>query len=128
MVEFKLLYANEGVHTLEGGVVRRKRRKSRRPGLKREPALLFYPKFAAESVRKAWSYWRGFRRAKGLLKRIVEDPARRTYEDLATRPLDDNELKALDLFHETRGGEAAVAKMARQEALIEQVKATHAAA
>jgi hypothetical protein len=128
MIEFKLLYANEGVHTLEGGVVRRKRRKSRRPGMKREPALLFYPRFAAESVRKAWHYWRGFRRAKRLLNRITADPARWDYEDLATRPLDDNELKALDLFHETRGGEAAVEKMARQEARIEQVKATRAAA
>ena len=38
MVEFKLLYDNEGVHTLEGGVVRRKRRKSRRPTHPREPA------------------------------------------------------------------------------------------
>jgi len=53
MIEFKLLYANEGVHTLEGGVVRRKRRKSRRPGLKREPPLLFYPRFAIESAGKA---------------------------------------------------------------------------
>jgi hypothetical protein len=128
MVEFKLLYDNEGVHTLEGGVIRRKRRKSRRPGMKREPALLFYPKFAAESLRKAWSYWRGFRKAKGLLKRIVEDPARWDYDDLATRPLGHNELESLDLFHETRGGEEAVAKVARQEALMESVRAGHAAA
>jgi hypothetical protein len=128
MAEFKLLYDNEGVHTLEGGVLRRKRRKSRRPGLKREPALLFYPKFAFESLRKGWNYWRGFRRAKGLLKRIVEDPARWDYEDLATRPLGHNELESLDLFHETRGGEAAVAKQQRQEALLESVRAGHAGA
>ena len=31
--EFRMLYENEGVHTLEGGVVRRKRRCSRRPDL-----------------------------------------------------------------------------------------------
>src|SRR5207237_8821842 len=121
------LNSSAAVHTLGGGFIPRKRRQARRPGLTREPALLFYPKFAAESVRKAWSYWRGFRRAKGLLRRIVADPARHDYEDLATRPLDDNELKALDLFHETRGGEAAVEKMARQEALLESVRATHAA-
>jgi hypothetical protein len=126
MIEFRLLYANEGVHTLEGGVVRRKRRKSRRPTLEREPALLFYPKFAFESARKAWSYWRGFRRAKVLLKRIVEDPGRWDYEDLATRPLGHNELEALDLFHETRGGTAAVEKQHRQDALLESVRAGHA--
>ena len=128
LVEFKLLYDNEGVHTLEGGVVRRKRRLSRRPGLPVEPAWRFYPAFAWESVRKGWRYWRGFSRAKALLKRIEKDPARRTYTDLATSPLGDNELKALDLFHETRGGEAAVEKEARQEALLESVRAAHEAA
>ena len=50
LIEFRLLYENEGVHTLEGGVVRRKRRKSRRPTLPLEPAILFYPKFAFESA------------------------------------------------------------------------------
>ena len=40
-----------------------------------------------------------------------------------------NELAALDLFHETRGGEEAVAKQHRQDALIESVRAAqgHAA-
>ena len=80
-----------------------------------------------ESARKAWSYWRGFIKAKRLLERIANDPARYEYSDLATRPLGHNELATLDLFHETRGGEAAVEKMARQVALIESVRATHQA-
>ena len=126
--EFRMLYANEGVHTLEGGVIRRKRRKSRRPGLPIEPALLFYPKFAFESARKLLSYWAGFRRQKAVLKRVLTDPDRHAYSDLAIRPLEDNELKALDLFHETRGGEEAVAKERRQEALLESVRAAHEAA
>jgi radical SAM superfamily enzyme YgiQ (UPF0313 family) len=125
--EFRMLYANEGVHTLEGGIVRRKRRRSRRPNLPVEPALLFYPRFAWESARKAWRYWRGFQREKTVLKRVLEDPRRFDYEDLATRPLLANELAALDLFHDTRGGEEAVAKQQRQEALIESVRAAHAA-
>src|SRR6185503_4735693 len=91
--EFRMLYENEGVHTLEGGVVRRKRRRSRRPTLPLEPAWLFYPKFAFESAAKAWRYWRGFRREKALLKRVTGDPARWDYEDLATRPLAHNELE-----------------------------------
>jgi radical SAM superfamily enzyme YgiQ (UPF0313 family) len=126
--EFRMLYENEGVHTLEGGVVRRKRRKSRRPTLPLEPAWVFYPKFAWQSARKAWRYWRGFRQEKALIRRVLSDPARWDYEDLATRPLNHNELEALDLFHETRGGEEAVAKQHRQEALIEAVKAAHATA
>ena len=126
LIEFKLLYANEGVHTLEGGVARRKRRKSRRPSMPIEPALLFYPKFAYDSARKAWDYWRGFRRAKALVKRVSNDPARWDYLDDAIRPLGDNELKAMDLFHETRGGEAAVAKIEQQDAMIESVRASAA--
>src|SRR6185436_4563182 len=126
--EFRMLYANEGVHTLEGGVVRRKRRRSRRPTLPIEPAWLFYPKFAWESARKALSYWRGFRREKALLKRVLNDPDRHDYSDLATRPLGHNELESLDLFHETRGGEEAVEKQRRQDALVESVRAAHIAA
>ena len=64
-------------------------------------------------------------RRRALLKRIVNDPARYEYSDLATRPLNHNELAALDLFHETRGGEEAVEKQARQEALLESVRAAH---
>ena len=126
--EFRMLYANEGVHTLEGGVIRRKRRRSRRPSFRREPALLFYPRFAAETVRKLASYWWGYRREKALLKRILNDPKRYDYEDLATRPLMANELESLDLFHETAGGEAAVAKARRQEAMLDAVRTAHEAA
>jgi radical SAM superfamily enzyme len=126
--EFRMLYENEGVHTLEGGVVRRKRRLSRRPGLPIEPAILFYPKFAWQSARKGWRYWRGFRREKALLRKVIGDPERHAYTDLATRPLEDNELKALDLFHETRGGEEAVEKQHRQDVLLESVRAAHEAA
>jgi tRNA A37 methylthiotransferase MiaB len=126
--EFRMLYENEGVHTLEGGVVRRKRRRSRRPGMPIEPTLLFYPKFAWESAVKAWRYWRGFRQEKALLKRVLNDPDRYEYSDLATRPLAHNELESLDLFHETRGGEEAVAKQHRQDALVESVRAAHIAA
>jgi hypothetical protein len=126
--EFRMLYENEGVHTLEGGVIRRKRRKSRRPSFRREPALLFYPKFALETARKLASYWWGFRQEKKLLKRVLNDPARYDYTDLATRPLRHNELEALDLFHETRGGAEAVEKKHRQEAIFEAVRAAHAEA
>ena len=126
--EFRMLYANEGVHTLEGGIVRRKRRKSRRPGMPIEPAVLFYPKFAWESLSKAWRYWRGFRRQKALLARVMNDPARFDYTDLATRPLMDNELAALDLFHETAGGEAFVARKAKHDAIIQSVQAVHQSA
>jgi hypothetical protein len=113
--EFRMLYENEGVHTLEGGVVRRKRRKSRRPTLKREPALAFYPKFVFESLRKGFNYWSGFRKQKALLKRIVNDPARYSYTDLSLQKATEEELDNLDMFQKTRGGVEAVAKKHRYD-------------
>ena len=74
------------------------------------------------------SYWWGFRQEKALLKRVLNDPERYNYTDLATRPLGHNELDSLDLFHETRGGAEAVEKQHRQEALFEAVRAAHAEA
>jgi hypothetical protein len=59
---------------------------------------------------------------------VLSDPGRYDYSDLATRPLGHNELESLDLFHETRGGEEAVAKQHRQDALLESVRAAHIAA
>ena len=132
LVTFIYMFASsvpiEGVHPLQGGILRRKYRLDRRPGMPIEPALVFYPKFAWQSAVKAWRYWRGFRQEKALLKRILNDPNRYDYSDLATRPLAHNELESLDLFHETRGGEEAVAKQHRQDALVEAVKAAHAQA
>jgi len=125
MNEFRLLYENEDMHPLEAGIVRRKRRRSRRSGLPLEPAILFYPRFALETVRKAWRFWRGLRRQKALVRRVVEAPDRYAYSDVAIRPLTDSELAELGLFNDTAGGEAAVARQRRQEARIEAVQAAH---
>jgi hypothetical protein len=113
--EFRMLYENEGVHTLEGGVIRRKRRRSRRPTLKRVPAIVFYPSFALETARKIFSYWRGYHRQKTILKRIVNDPARYSYTDLSLEKATEEELDSLDMFQKTRGGVEAVAKKHRYD-------------
>jgi hypothetical protein len=113
--EFRMLYENEGVHTLEGGVVRRKRRRSRRPTLRREPAFIFYPKFVVGSARKAFNYWRGFRQQKSLLQRIINDPERYNYSDLSLQKATEEELDSLDMFQKTRGGVEAVARKQRSD-------------
>jgi hypothetical protein len=123
--EFRMLYENEGLHPLEGGIARRKRRRSRRPGLPLEPAILFYPKVALQAARKGWRYWRGIRRQKKILERVLRAPDRYDYSDLATRPLLDSELAALDLFRETAGGEAFLEKKRKQDAILDAVHAVH---
>ncbi|MEA3064899.1 MAG: hypothetical protein QOJ27_1345 [Sphingomonadales bacterium] len=123
--EFKMLYEIEGLQVLEGGILRRKRRRSRRPGLRREPALIFYPRFAAETAVKLFRYWLGFRREKALINRILADPARWDYTDLSLQPPTADEFDTLGLFQETGGGAEAVAKQARQDILLEGVRLAH---
>ena len=119
MSEFHMLWKIEGLHALEGGVLRRKRRAARRPGLRRELPLWFELKYALESLAKGWRYWRMYRRAARIVRKVERDPQRYEYADLATRPLAANELAALDLFHETAGGEAFVERKRRQDAIVE---------
>ena len=123
--EFKMIYEIEGLHALEGGIIRRKRRRARRPSFRREPAWLFYPRFAAESAVKFLRYVRAYRREKALIKRILADPARYDYTDVALQPPTADEFETLGLFQETGGGAQAVAKQIRQETLIESVRLAH---
>lgn len=105
--EFKMLYEIEGVHPLEGGVLRIKDRRSRRPGMRREPAAIFYPRFLAECMGKAIRYWLTFRRINAIVRKVKNDPERYRYSDIAVRPVED-ETASLGLFTDTRGGSAAV--------------------
>jgi hypothetical protein len=123
--EFKMLYEIEGLQVLEGGIIRRKRRRSRRPGFRREPALIFYPRFAAETAVKLFRYWRGFRREKALIGRILADPARWDYTDVSLQPPTPEEFDTLSLFQETGGGAEAVAKQLKQDNLLEGVRLAH---
>ena len=49
---FNTMIPFEGVHPLEGGVLRLKFRRDRRPGLPIESPLAFYPRLWRETARK----------------------------------------------------------------------------
>ena len=49
---FKTCVENEGLHPLEGGAVRLKFHRDRRPGLPIEPAWIFHPRFLVETLGK----------------------------------------------------------------------------
>jgi len=108
----------EGVHPLEGGFLRRKYRRDRRPGFKIESPLTFYPKYWAQLL---WSQIRWgllFARMAPVYWRIKRDPERRNYMDLALEPVDREHLDELGMIAQTRGGEAALAKARRMDALL----------
>lgn len=110
MIGFKLMYEAEGVHPLEGGVLRLKYRVDRRLGMPLELPGLFHLRMAVEFAKKLKVYftliWIGWR----IAVRVKKDPRRRAYMDTALTPADAGEFDKLALFRDTAGGAAAVHK------------------
>jgi len=88
----------EDVHPLQGGLVRRKYRKDRRPTLPRENAFVFYPRYWGNFVYKhlklAQTYWR-FR---GFVKELKSNPESRSYVDTALTPEREQTAEMLELL------------------------------
>jgi hypothetical protein len=114
---FKAMASFEGVHPLEGGALRLKFRRDRRHGLPREVVLRFYPRYVAETAKKARRYWSLYRDWRRIRREVSADPARYAYTDLAISPPQEDELDTLDLYHATSGGEAALARQRRHDAI-----------
>ncbi|MBV8495050.1 MAG: radical SAM protein, partial [Alphaproteobacteria bacterium] len=75
----------EGVHPLQFGFLRRKRRRERRHGLPLESPLVFYPRRLGELALALWRWVRLMRRYRRILARVLADPAPATYTDDALR-------------------------------------------
>jgi Radical SAM superfamily len=114
---FYLMILFEGVHPLEGGALRLKSRRDRRRGMPIEKPLVFYARYWGGTAVKAWRYFRVYRRCKAMLDAALKAPDRWTYSDLAIAPPQADEFDALDLYHQTTGGEAALARKYRDDAI-----------
>jgi len=125
---FVLMVRFEGVHPLEGGALRLKYRRDRRIGMARESIPVFYARYWGGTLVKLWKYWRVWREANVILKQVMKAPYRWSYQDLAITPPVDAERDDLDLYHATRGGEAALARQRRDEASRAKVSAPARAA
>jgi radical SAM superfamily enzyme YgiQ (UPF0313 family) len=108
---FKLMIDHEGVHPLEGGALRLKSRRDRRHGMPIESPFVFYPRYWGETAVKAVKYLRFLMSSRAILKDVLTAPDRAAYSDLAIEPAKDDEFEALELYHSTTGGEAALARM-----------------
>ncbi len=122
MLWFKLMIDFEGVHPLEGGALRLKFRRDRRHGMPIENPFLFYPRFWAETVRKAWGYLRVYRQARAILRQVMNAPDRAAYRDVAISPPEAGEFDALDLYQATDGGSSALARKRREDASRKRVE------
>jgi hypothetical protein len=114
---FYLMLLFEGVHPLEGGAFRLKFRRDRRSGMARENPLVFYPRYALETARKLRGYWRIYRQFKAILNEALAAPDRWSYSDVAIAPPRQDEFEAMALYHETTGGEAALARKRRDDSI-----------
>ena len=112
---FYLTILYEGVHPLESGAFRLKYRRDRRLGMKRENPIAFYARYWGGTAVKAVNYARVYLRCKAMLKKALNAPDRWTYSDLAIAPPKSDEFDALDLYHQTTGGEAALKRKYRDD-------------
>ena len=110
---FKGCVGIESVHPLEGGLLRLKFRRDRRPSLPVESAWLFYPKYIIETVRKQVRWLSLYAKLHLMYRRIKTDPRRFEYMDLSLTPPADDEMETRELF----GSEAAQAYVGRQRRL-----------
>jgi hypothetical protein len=112
LVGFIFLFASsvplENVHPLQGGLLRRKYRHDRRPGMPIEPIWSFWPKFA-------WNFLSKIGRAAQLLiwlhitnRRIQASPDRYRYTDAAMAPVLDDETETLELLTHSDSARQAV--------------------
>ncbi|HUT49183.1 MAG TPA: radical SAM protein [Alphaproteobacteria bacterium] len=73
----------EGIHPLQGGMFRRKVRTARRPGMKREPMITFYPRRVGQIAKTYVPYLIYGLKLHRLRRKIQRDPAARNYTDIS---------------------------------------------
>ena len=111
LVNFATTVRLENVHPLQGGILRLKHPSERRPGLPREHALIFWPRFVWETLSKYVVMIGTIAHLLVLKIAITHDPTARTYTDIALTPVSDNEDMTLDLLTKTTGARDAVAHL-----------------
>jgi len=123
LVSFATTVPLENVHPLQSGLLRLKHPSERRPGLPRESAVTFWPRFIWETVRKHLSLGATIASLATSAFFIARDKKSKTYMDQALTPVGDHEDETLELFTKTAGGRAAVSHIHKVAELTHAHKA-----
>jgi hypothetical protein len=115
---FKGCIEIEGVHPVEGGLLRIKDRRSRRPTLPMEPVWKFYPSYFAEVAAKTFRWAKVYLRLRRVYLSVKRDPKRYEYNDLAITPVTDDEIETHEMF-QTEAGQQYVAQERRLQKIRE---------
>jgi hypothetical protein len=113
LVNFATTVRLENVHPLQGGIVRLKHPSERRPGLPREGAWTFWPRFVWETISKHTVIIAMISRLLLLKMAISRDPASKSYMDRALTPVGDDNDETFDLMTKTTGARGALAHVKR---------------
>ena len=101
----------EDVHPYQGGYLRRKYRRDRRPSLPRESAFVFYPRYAMEVIYKHLKIGQAIWRYRPFAVKLRRDPAARDFMDDALTPVVDAEFDSFELFTASDAARSEVSKM-----------------
>jgi radical SAM superfamily enzyme YgiQ (UPF0313 family) len=121
LVNFATTVWLENVHPLQGGILRLKHPSERRPGLPRERAFIFWPRFVWQTLSKHVVIMGMIARLFLLKLVITRDPAARTYTDIALTPVNDDDV-TLNLLTSTTGAHAAIAHLKKVAALTDSAR------
>jgi radical SAM superfamily enzyme YgiQ (UPF0313 family) len=95
---FKGCIEIEKVHPVEGGILRMKSRRDRRPTLPLEPVWSFYPRYWTETAVKVLRWGWTYARLRKIYLSIKHDPKRYEYTDLAITPVTADEVETHEMF------------------------------
>ena len=114
MVWFWASWEFYNIYPLESGLIRRKSRRDRRPGLPIESALTFYPRYIADLVVKHAKIARMFAKTYLTARKIARDPDARNYTDASLRE-STADFDSLEMFQLSDAARQAGAKAMRLE-------------
>ncbi len=117
LVIFKTSVSLEGVHPLQGGLLRLKHPSERRPGLPRENPFIFWPRFAWETLRKHVFFAGAIIALLPSAFALSRNPAARNYMDQALTPTSEEEYDTLALFTQNDAAQTAVPRSKKHVAL-----------
>ncbi len=98
LVVFRGMPLIEKVHPLQGGYLRRKIRRTRRPGLPRENAVLFQVRYCVDTLVKLARFVRLVQQVNRIRRRAMREHALHPYSDVAITPLPRESEDQLDLM------------------------------
>jgi radical SAM superfamily enzyme len=101
----------EKIHPLQGGYLRRKYRRDRRPTVQRESVFSFYPRYVADLVYKHFKLGVAIVKYGRFRKALKDDPDAAHYRDTALTPVTEDDFDSFELFTVNDAAKTAVEKV-----------------